>query len=139
MTELEESIEQVQALVPDESVQSKPSRQSPKTRRISSQPLVVLVLIMGFSMAVLNQFEALFGPAEATLTADARALLLFADSELQAEMIMTGVVPEALPPAVSSQLIAYSPELTGYSLTVLVNGQLQRLERKGSEVTFDDE
>ena len=139
MTELEESIEQVQALVPDESVQSKPSRQSPKTRRISSQPLVVLVLIMGFSMAVLNQFEALFGPAEATLTADARALLLFADSELQAEMIMMGVVPEALPPAVSSQLIAYTPELTGYSLTVLVNGQLQRLERKGSEVTFDDE
>ena len=131
MNELDESIGQVESLIPKQQIPGQGQRRS-SNRRV----LLITLLIVGM-LVIVNQWRALFGPGQAVLDADAGALLMAVDAALQSQQLESGQLPQGLPDVVADQWVTFESVDGGYRLTTRVNGTFKQLERRGDRSSLN--
>ena len=97
MNELDESIGQVESLIPKQQIPGQGQRRS------SNRSVLLIILLIVGMLVVVNQWRALFGPGQAVLDTDAGALLMAVDAALQGQQLETGQLPEGLPDVAADQ------------------------------------
>jgi hypothetical protein len=135
MSELDDSIRQVDAITPPSNGQ-RDHRHAPSAKPRGR--LLFMILLLGFGV-VIYQWGAIFGPTQSVVEADAIALLKTVDAALQAEQVKSGRLPEMLPQNVGSQWVNFQPTEDGYRLTTRINGVFQQLVRQGDRLSLERE
>ena len=131
MSELDESIGQVESLIPKQQIPGQGQRRSS-----NRSALLIILLIVGM-LVIVNQWRALFGPNQAVLDTDAGALLMAVDAALQGQQLETGQLPQGLPDAAADQWVTFESVDGGYRLTTRVNGTFKQLERRGDRSSLN--
>jgi hypothetical protein len=91
MNELDESIGQVESLIPKQQIPGQGQRRS------SNRSVLLIILLIVGMLVVVNQWRALFGPGQAVLDTDAGALLMAVDAALQVSSSKRGSCPKGCP------------------------------------------
>ena len=131
MSELDESIGQVESLIPKQQIPGQGQRRS------SNRSVLLITLLIVGMLVIVNQWRALFGPDQAVLDADAGALLMAVDAALQSQQLETGQLPQGLPDAAADQWVTFESVDGGYRLTTRVNGTFKQLERRGDRSSLN--
>ena len=131
MSELDESIGQVESLIPKQQIPGQGQRRS------SNRSVLLIILLIVGMLVIVNQWRALFGPGQAVLDADAGALLMAVDAALQSQQLESGQLPQGLPDVVADQWVTFESVDGGYRLTTRVNGTFRQLERRGDRSSLN--